>query len=339
MERLNPDGTAVQVEARINQDGRWSGWHSWGRWSTKRLSGSVKHDQADALAGIDTDTLTVKTGVGTKAQLRVHLYTENAQQTPVLKLVAASVKPVHQDLMVDSHAVTVDKVIATPAYSQEIRDPKLASGICSPTTVSMAINRQNADILPEELALHNLDTTYDGFGNWSFSTAAAGSMGYRAYVAYTDLDGLRRQILAGYPVGVSVQYTNDPNNGKLPYVENATGDTVGHLILVTGFTTLNGVDYVAVNDSYADSNEDAKRLYRLEQFSEAWHSRVAYMIGGNYQGYDRLMQPNRESADLVANDDHTAFTLQKDGETVSITAEMLNQTEPFDENATTIACT
>lgn len=257
---LTPDGTAVQVEARINQDGRWSGWHSWGRWSTKRLSGSVKHDQADALAGIDTDTLTVKTGVGTKAQLRVHLYTENAQQTPVLKLVAASVKPVHQDLMVDSHAVTVDKVIATPAYSQEIRDPKLASGICSPTTVSMAINRQNADILPEELALHNLDTTYDGFGNWSFSTAAAGSMGYRAYVAYTDLDGLRRQILAGYPVGVSVQYTNDPNNGKLPYVENATGDTVGHLILVTGFTTLNGVDYVAVNDSYADSNEDAKRL-------------------------------------------------------------------------------
>ncbi|MFC6253949.1 C39 family peptidase [Secundilactobacillus hailunensis] len=336
---LTPDGTAVQVEARINQAGRWSGWHSWGRWSTKHLSGSVKNDQADSLAGIDTDTLTVKAGVGTKAQLRVHLYTENAQQTPVLKLLAASVKPVHQDLMVDSHAVTVDKVIATPAYSQEIRDPKLAPGICSPTTVSMAINRQNADILPEELALHNLDTTYDGFGNWSFSTAAAGSMGYRAYVAYTDLDGLRRQILAGYPVGVSVHYTNDPNNGKLPYVENATGDTVGHLLLVTGFTTLNGVDYVAVNDSYADSNEDAKRLYRLEQFSEAWHSRVAYIIDDNYQGYKQLMQPSRESADLVANDDQTAFTLQKDGETISITAEMLNQTEPFDENATTIAYT
>lgn len=336
---LTPMGTAVEVEARISRGERWSAWHSWGRWSTTSLSGSAKQDREDPLAGIDTDTLTVKDGVGTQAQLRVHLYTENPQQTPVLKLVAASVKPVHQDLMVDEHAVTVDKVVTAPAYSQEIRDPKLAPGICSPTTISMALNRQNADILPEELALHNLDTTYDGFGNWSFSTAAAGSMGYRAYVAYTNLDGLRRQILAGYPVGVSVQYTNDPDNGKLPYVENAFGDTVGHLLLVTGFTTLNGVDYVAVNDSYADSNEDAKRLYRLEQFSEAWHSRVAYMIGGNYPGYERLMQPTRETVDLVANDDRTAFTLQLADETIAITPAMVNQTEPFDQETTTVAYT
>ncbi|WP_203650178.1 C39 family peptidase [Secundilactobacillus yichangensis] len=336
---LTPVGTAVQVEARINQGERWSAWHSWGRWSTKSLSASVKHDKEDPLTGIDTDTLTVKDGVGTKAQLRVHLYTGNPQQTPVLKLVAASVKPVHQDLMVDEHAVSVDRVITTPAYSQEIRDPKLAPGICSPTTVSMAVNRQNADILPEELALHNLDATYEGFGNWSFSTAAAGSMGYRAYTAYTNIDGLRRQILAGYPVGVSVQYTNDANNGKLPYVENAMGDTVGHLLLVTGFTKLNGIDYVAVNDSYADSNEDAKRLYRLEQFSEAWHSRIAYIIGGNYRGYERLMQPNRESVELIANDERTAFTIRLAGETIAITPNMVNQTEPFDQKATTIAYT
>lgn len=336
---LTPDGTAVQVEARINQAGRWSAWHSWGKWSTKALSGSVKHDRQDPLAGIDTDTLMVKAGVGDKAQLRVHLYTDNPQQTPVLKLVAASVKPLHQDLMVDSHEVTVDKVVATPAYSQEIRDPKLAPGICSPTTVSMAINRQNADILPEELALHNLDTTYNGFGNWSFSTAAAGSMGYRSYTAYTNIDGLRRQIVAGYPVGVSVQYTNNPDNGELPYVENATGDTAGHLLLVTGFTKLNGVDYVAVNDSYADSDADAKRLYRLDQFSEAWHSRIAYIIGANYRGYERLMQPNRESAELTANDEQTAFTLRVAGETISLTPQMIHQTDPVDSKATTIAYT
>lgn len=336
---LTPEGTAVQVEARINQGERWSAWHSWGRWSTKVLSASVKQDREDSLAGIDTDTLTVKNGVGTKAQLRVHLYSENPQQTPVLKLVAASVMPVHHDLMVDEHAVSIDKVIATPAYSQEIRDPKLAPGICSPTTISMALNRQNADILPEELALHNLDVTYDGFGNWSFSTAAAGSMVYRAYTAYTSLDGLRRQISAGYPVGVSVQYTNDQDNGELPYVENAIGSTYGHLLLVTGFTQLNGVDYVAVNDSFADSNEDAKRLYRLEQFSEAWHSRVAYIIGGNYYGYERLMQPSRESVKLVANDERTAFTLRQDGETVAITPKMVEQADPFDQQTVTIAYT
>ncbi|GAX05304.1 hypothetical protein IWT25_00608 [Secundilactobacillus pentosiphilus] len=336
---LTPKKTSVQVEARINQDGRWSAWHSWGRWSTKALSASVKQDKEDPLAGIDTDTLTVKAGAGTQAQLRVHLYTGDPQQTPVLKLVAASVKPIHHDLMVDKHAVSVDRVIATPAYSQEIRDPKLAPGICSPTTVSMAVNRQNADILPEELALHNFDKTYNGFGNWSFSMAAAGSMGYRAYIAYTSLDGLRRQILAGYPVGVSVQYTNDPDNGELPYVENAMGDTTGHLLLVTGFTNLNGVDYVAVNDSYADNNEDAKRLYRLDQFSEAWHSRMAYMIGGNYHGYERLMQPSRETVSLIANDERTAFTVQLADETIAMTPDMIKQTDTFDQRTATIAYT
>ncbi len=102
---------------------------------------------------------------------------------------------------------------------------------------------------------------------------------------------------------------------------------------------MNGVDYVAVNDSFADSNEDAKRLYRLEQFSEAWHSRVAYIIGGNYHGYERLMQPSRESVKLVANDERTAFTLRQDGETVAITPKMVEQADPFDQQTVTIAYT
>lgn len=336
---LTPLGTSIEVEVRINVDGYWSNWHSWGRWSTNALSSSVTQDVDDTLAGIDTDTLQVKKGYATQAQLRVHLHTSDPRQTPVLKLLAVSVKPVRKDLMVDRQEIDVDRVIATPAYSQEIRDPKLAPGICSPTTIAAAVNRQNADILPEEVALRNLDEAYGGFGNWSFSTAAAGSLGYHAYTAYTDLDGLRAQIVSGHPVGVSVQYTNNPDNGELPYVENATGDTMGHLLLVTGFTKLDGVDYVAVNDSYSDSNDDAKRLYRLSQFSEAWHSRVAYIIGDNYPGYERLMQPNRVNVALVANQDQTAFEIQLRDQIVAITPEMVQKTDPLGAHTTTIAYT
>lgn len=336
---LTPVGTEVEVSARVNVSGRWSKWHSWGRWSTNQLSGSVANDVEDSLAGIDTDTLTVKTGVATRAQLSIRLRSNDQRQTPVLKLLAASVKPVKTDLMVDDQTVEVDRVISAPAYSQEIRDPKLAPGICSPTTISMAVNRQNADILPEEAALRNYDTTYDGFGNWSFSTAMAGSLGYRAYTAFTDLDGLRREIAKGFPVGVSVQYTNDPNNGKLPYVEQAPGDTYGHLLLVTGFTKLNGVDMVTVNDSYADHDDEAKRFYRLDQFSEAWHSRVAYFVGANYDGYDRLAQPSRVTVDLVPDGTHQYFSVNLHEQRLPITKEMITQSKPFTLASTTVAVT
>ncbi|KRK97401.1 hypothetical protein FD04_GL001421 [Secundilactobacillus odoratitofui DSM 19909 = JCM 15043] len=336
---LTPAGTAVEVEARVGVDGYWSEWHSWGRWSTNAPSSSVVDDNDDPRASVDTDTLTVKAGSASQAQLRVHLYSNDSQQTPVLKLVAASVKPLQRDLMVDHHDVQVDRVIPAPAYSQEIRDPKLAPGICSPTTISMAVNRQNADILPEEAALRNLDVAYGGFGNWSFSTAMAGSLGYKAYTAYTDLDGLRKQIALGLPVGVSVQYSNHQDQADYPYVENATGDTAGHLLLVTGFTKLDGVDYVAVNDSYADSDEDAKRLYKLDQFSEAWHSRVAYMIGENYAGYERLMQPNRVNVKLIANEAHDAFQINLNEQVIAITPEMIVKKDSYDASTTTVAYT
>lgn len=336
---LTPSGTSVEIEARINVGGYWSNWHSWGHWSTNELSSSVTQDVDDTLATIDTDTLQVKTGNATKAQLRVHLHTSDPRQTPVLKLLGASVKPLKRDLMVDQHAHHVDRVISTPAYSQEIRDPKLAPGICSPTTIAMAVNRQNADILPEEAALRNLDEAYGGFGNWSFSTALAGSLGYRAYAAYTNLDGLRQQIADGYPVGVSVAYTNNPDNGELPYVANTPGDTTGHLLLVTGFTKLNNVDYVVVNDSYADSDDDAKRLYRVDQFSEAWHTRLAYIIGDNYEGYDKLMQPQRVAVALMPNSDRTAFQIRLRDQTIAITPEMVHQNDPFGAHTATIAYT
>ena len=68
--------------------------------------------------------------------------------------------------------------------------------------------------------------------------AAAGSFGYRAYAAYLDLEGLRREIRDGYSVGVSVHYANDPELARkenLPYLEGSPGITHGHLLAVRGF--------------------------------------------------------------------------------------------------------
>ncbi|WP_082615613.1 C39 family peptidase [Secundilactobacillus paracollinoides] len=333
---LTPRGTSVDVSAQVLVDGEWSKWHSWGHWSASQPSASAVEDTIDPLASLDTDTLTTS-GTATEVRLRVKLHSDDATQTPVLKLLAASVKPLNRDLTADDHPIELDKVISAPAYSQEIRDPKLAPGICSPTTVSMAVNRQNADILPEEAALRNYDETYDGFGNWSFSTALAGSLGYHAYTAFTTMNGLRHLIADGYPVGVSVQYTNDPNQTDLPYVKGTPGSTYGHLLLVTGFTKIDGVDYVAVNDSYADDDATAKRFYRLDQFSKAWASRVAYIIEENYPGYERLMQPSRITVTLLPDDDLQHYTVCENDNLRPLTPTQYEKTSHFDEETMTVA--
>lgn len=100
----------------------------------------------------------------------------------------------------------------------------------------------------------------------------------RTYVDYTTIEGLKYEVSRGYPVGVSVRYTNDPEDDRYPYVENAPGITPGHLIVVRGFTTIDGEEYVIVNDSFAPDDSTVRRLYRLEEFDKAWSNRAAYII-------------------------------------------------------------
>lgn len=336
---LTPPETSVEAQARVWVNGHWSDWHGWGHWSTNLWSESVEDDISDPDATVDTDTLRVLTGTADKVQLRAILRSADPSQTPVLKLLGASVDPVDTDLRQDQHPVTIDKRLNVPAYSQEIRDPKLAPGICSPTTIAMAVNAQAADILPEEAALKNYDANYEGFGNWAFSSALAGSMGYQAYTAYLSINGLKRQIQEGFPVGVSVRYTNDPHQTELPYVENAPGATFGHLLLVTGFTQENGVDYVAVNDSYAPNNETAPRLYRLDQFDAAWQSRVAYVVRESYPGYEQIMQPARFPVDVAVASDNRHLDLSVGGVSVMLTPQPNEQPRQYQKSTTTVAVT
>ncbi len=76
-------------------------------------------------------------------------------------------------------------------------------------------------LLPDEVAQNTYDNAY-GFGNWTFAMGTAGSYGYKAYLDFTTIEGLKREIAKGYPVGVSVKYTNDPEDDRYPYIEGST---------------------------------------------------------------------------------------------------------------------
>ncbi len=288
-----PEGTYVEIQARVlvnhfDENGEeiqtWTDWLSWGEWGPfiERFS----YSSEDTLAKISVDELTIKGSNGetaSKVQLKAILYTEDPSVTPTVRYLHGTLKntlpgqSIEKEFKDEINITDLNKVIPTPNISQMKRDPRIASSICSPTTITMMMNRMGEDLLPEEVAQNNYDFNY-GFGNWAFTMASAGSYGYKSYVDYTTVDGLKREIAKGYPVGVSVKYTNDPGNKKYPYLEGAPGTTGGHLFLVTGFKTIDGAEYVIANDPFAGTNETVERVYKLEQFDKAWSNRTAYIV-------------------------------------------------------------
>lgn len=286
-----PEGTYVEAEARVlvnhfdesgNNIQTWTDWLSWGKWSPHIDRKSESTDLP--LAKVVTDELKIKGTSGETAevvQIKVTLHTDNKEVTPILRYIHGSLKNTLEgqsikkiiDKEIDENKIY--RTIKIQNFSQSIRCPKISGSICSPTTMTILLNRLGEDLLPEEVAHSSFDSNY-GFGNWSFATAIAGSYGYKSYVDYTTIEGLKAEISKGYPVGVSVQYSNEKND-KYPYIEGVTGCTPGHLMTICGFLKRGEDEYVVVNDSYAKDNESASREYKVEEFKNAWKN-VAYIV-------------------------------------------------------------
>jgi hypothetical protein len=313
-----PEGTYVEIQAKVlvnhfdenNQPIQtWTEWLSWGQWSPFIVRASA--DTNGILAETSVDELIVKGSHGetaSKVQMKAILRTDNPLVTPTVRYLHGTLKntmnPISKEFKENIDVTNLNKNIITPAYSQMIRCPRIKNSICSPTTITMIMNRFEEELLPEEVAQNTYDNNY-GFGNWAFAMASTGSYGYKSYVDYTTIEGLKREIVKGYPVGVSVKYSNDTTNTKYPYVEGSPGVTGGHLIVVTGFETINGVEYVLVNDSYAPDNETVSRKYKLDQFEKAWSNRVAYIVHDKElnAGSDHTMRIEAKLVDTdVANE-------------------------------------
>lgn len=285
-----PEGTYVEVMARayVDMKKEWTEWLSWGKWTrdiTMRRSANTETE----LAGVDTDVFTVYGSNGETAslvQLRVLLHSDDPAVTPVLEQVAATYKNTLEGQAIQpSLAYSLydgqlpEKVEPTcPAISQMVRESSIGSVICSATTICTILNAHGEDLLPEQVALLCYDSAYDGFGNWAFSVATAGSFGYDAYVQYGDFDLLRNELANGNPVGLSVRYSSSPS-GSYPYLENgAASNTAGHLITITGYETIDGVEYFYSSDAAAGTDAGCLRRYRADQLDAAWSGRVAYIV-------------------------------------------------------------
>lgn len=320
-----PKGTWIDVSARAYVDMKkgWTEWLSWGKWSDSVKRGSVS-GECD-LAYMDTDTFTISGKDGetaSKIQLKVTLHANADGVSPTVRQLGVTYKNTLEGQYITPvyYGETVElpeKVLLdTPAYSQMVREQSIAGSMCSATTICTLLNDRGEDTLPEEIALIDYDSDYDGFGNWAFSVAAAGSYGYDVYIQYADLDIVRQELAHGYSVGISVKYSSG-SNGQYPYLENgAAGSTAGHLITITGYETIDGVDYFYSSDSAAGSDAGCLRRYRADQLDAAWSAKVAYIIHDKEENISAC-NPNRVECELVSAGENE-YTLMANGEAVQI---------------------
>lgn len=291
-----PAGTAISVEAQVLVNGQWSDWISWGTWSINQRS-SVNDGSNTKLAGIWTDNLYVKDGnKATAIRLRTTLSSTQPDATPILRSLSATIDldsgaqriyPADEKIAAIEN---VDKKLNVPAFSQFIRDPQIADSICNPTSATCVVDYylekyKQPSVLPEESAYAIYDSVYEGFGNWTFGAAYIGSFGLNSRVEFCgSLYDLKREIYQGRPVIISIDRARNENNfdpaaGNYPLLHGfPLSVTRGHLMTVTGFTTIAGQEYVCVNDSAAPSDAEAKRVYLAAEFDAAWATsgRVAY---------------------------------------------------------------
>lgn len=272
---MTPIGTALEVEARLfHEDAqKWSDWLSWGVWRKSPEKRSVS--AGDELAEISYDTAQLR-GVdarATKIQIRATLQGEGIRLRRITYTLYDSSVPEREVYTEHTGFSQLPEV----AYSQQIREPGIASVMCSAVTMCTQLVLSGEDLLPEEVALSQYDAYLDGFGNWSYTASFAGELGYKSYVTYADEEELLRLLDEGRAVGMSVKYSNSEGEAY-PYIEGAPLSTAGHLLTVRGYECRDGERYYFVSDSAAGSDEGALLSYKGEQLMDAWISRILYVV-------------------------------------------------------------
>ena len=305
----------LTVCARVRIGGSFTDWLSFGEWSEKPSRASADTNLLEAF--VDTDVLTVKDGKCADAvELAVTLFGSSGASAALFGLHFSCMDSKLAPLPVD-RALPESVRLAAPVYSQMIREPDMASVMCSAVTATALMNFHGGDLIPEQTALLCYDAKYQGFGNWAFTMAAASAFGFSCRLAYADLDFLRAELAAGRPVGVNVAYSSVPGK-KQPFLTNgAAENTNGHLMTLTGYGTEGGTEYFDCHDSAAVGDASCVRRYRADEFDAAWGKKLAYVMTGRTAAKADFL-PERIPAALVPSKEAGAYDLVAAGKRIPL---------------------
>jgi hypothetical protein len=262
-----PVGTFIKVEAAAIFSDRESRFYSVANWSpdNQKFPRVSFRNEKDDDGKMDTDTLILNKSAKA-ARIRITLGGEGKAR-PELKFVGLSFCNTKiPTTTLPSNRLAWGNIISTPEKSQNAYPEE--QGWCSPTSLSMVLNRWGDTLKrPEmkldvpEVAQAVYDKEWRGTGNWPFNTAFAGSFkGMRSYVTrFSDMSELEDWVAAGIPVIISAPWY---------MLEDGRGNTgSGHLTVCVGFAE-NGD--VVINDPGTKVGASVRHVYKRANVLKAW---------------------------------------------------------------------
>ncbi|HBP22239.1 MAG TPA: hypothetical protein DEA08_31210 [Planctomycetes bacterium] len=281
MASLNPDGSwpagaEVALRVRLEIEGAWTEWLTLGRYG--RGEGLPRSESCPPSRGAEVKVDVIASArLATRAEVRLGLRRSPRGEAPCLRRFVLDLwqrqaaPPEPRRVRHPAWGRTLD----VPRRSQGMADPKIASRACSPTSLGMVLAFHGRRCTTEEVAAGVEDHAADILGNWAFNVFYAGERGCAATARHLfGWSAVEDEIAAGRPVVLSHRY---PVGG----LENgAISGTVGHLIVVVGFTVEGDV---VVNDPAGNPSKGraVRRVYRRDQLWRSWQEHaegVVYLV-------------------------------------------------------------
>ncbi len=251
-------------------NGSWSGYYSWGDWSSTRgVSGC--QDSSSSYGYMETDTLFVSSSYTTTGNIKARLtLTKYNGGVPVVTNFSVTTPQMAKQITVGSRpSYYLNNV---PMRSQLHPDNgSIGNIICSPTSTAMALEYLGTKVTSLTAAYDMYDNNWDAYGNWSYAAAYAGEKGYHAFIDIYDAEMIKYALSQGCVIGVSTGLT-----------------AAGHIVLVVGYDDSKGV--FIVNDPNVSNYSNPPRTeYTYSYFTSKWFKSGSNW-GGGTQGIAYVFQ-------------------------------------------------
>ncbi len=259
--------SSIELLIRIKIGENWTGYISYGIWSTDGNNRGITENQSDDLVKVTVDRIFVSNDKFADAvQIKV-VFRGNE---PKVRLIAFTTDSDEKEEVVGDYLKIIDNV---PMISQIASGHKDSHSICSPTSVTMVLKYYGILVELNDVASGTFDTGSELYGNWPQNSAYAGEQGMRAYTKKcTSINTVKNFIARGIPIVASVvSKEKEALDGAISAFPS------GHLMVVVGFKMVDGVEYIVVNDPAANSDEEVRKDYKLDQWVNVWRHYI-YVI-------------------------------------------------------------
>lgn len=257
---LTNKDNSVELLIRLKVEENWTGYISYGIWSTDGNNIGIKENQSNELVKVTTDRIFINNNKFADAvQIKV-IFRGNG---PKLRLIAFTTDSGYEEKITGNYLKIIENV---PMISQLASGHKDSHSICSPTSLTMVLKYHGISVGLDDVANGTFDTGSELYGNWPQNSAYAGEKGMRAYTKKcVSINTVKNLIAQNIPVVASVvSKDEDALEGAISAFPS------GHLMAVVGFKIIDGVEYIVVNDPAVNSDEEVRKDYKLDQWVKVW---------------------------------------------------------------------